>query len=197
MEIQNRLSSDSDTTTAPVCYPAVDQSTDVHTADYPQSEEYQGSDHCVQYGPQQGPVQSQEQVGSYAADQSWQYETNYMDPGYEEGPSAAFPDDPLTRVLQSERKRGRPEVIPNIIEVKQSDLTRGKLRQDKLRPTGIAFGPAYQPVASNKDKPSKMHRRKHQIGSLYFDMKQREMELLERRSRGQMTKAETQAKYGW
>jgi proline-rich protein PRCC len=53
-----------------------------------------------------------------------------------------------------------------------------------------------QPV-SNKGKPSKLHRRKHQIGTLYFDMKQKEMELMERRSRGFMSKAETQAKYGW
>ncbi|PKA63911.1 Abscisic acid-insensitive 5-like protein 4 [Apostasia shenzhenica] len=53
------------------------------------------------------------------------------------------------------------------------------------------------PAASSKGKPSKLHKRKHQIGSLYFDMKQKEMELAERRSRGLLTKAETQAKYGW
>ncbi|RVW16190.1 hypothetical protein CK203_074313 [Vitis vinifera] len=50
---------------------------------------------------------------------------------------------------------------------------------------------------STKGKPTKLHKRKHQIGSLYFDMKQKEMELSERRAKGFLTKAETQAKYGW
>uniref|UniRef100_A0A2N9G3M1 Reverse transcriptase domain-containing protein n=1 Tax=Fagus sylvatica TaxID=28930 RepID=A0A2N9G3M1_FAGSY len=50
---------------------------------------------------------------------------------------------------------------------------------------------------STKGKPSKLHKRKHQIGSLYFDMRQKETELAERRSKGFLTKAETQAKYGW
>ncbi|KAG6469022.1 hypothetical protein ZIOFF_073719 [Zingiber officinale] len=53
------------------------------------------------------------------------------------------------------------------------------------------------PTSSGKGKPTKLHKRKHQIGSLYFDMRQKEMELAERRSRGLLTKAETQAKYGW
>uniref|UniRef100_A0A803MGA1 Uncharacterized protein n=1 Tax=Chenopodium quinoa TaxID=63459 RepID=A0A803MGA1_CHEQI len=50
--------------------------------------------------------------------------------------------------------------------------------------------------ASTKGKPSKQHKRKHQISALYFDMKQKEMELSERRAKGFLTKAETQAKYG-
>ena len=59
------------------------------------------------------------------------------------------------------------------------------------------FLPCEQPAPSAKGKPSKLHKRKHQIGSLYFDMKSKEMELAERRSKGILTKAETQAKYGW
>lgn len=54
-----------------------------------------------------------------------------------------------------------------------------------------------QPVSTAKGKPSKLHKRKHQIGTLYHDMKQKEMELAERRAKGFLTKAETQAKYGW
>ncbi|KAL6499984.1 hypothetical protein OROGR_027894 [Orobanche gracilis] len=50
---------------------------------------------------------------------------------------------------------------------------------------------------STKGKPTKLHKRKHQIGSLYFDMRQKEMELAERRAKGFLTKAQTQAKYGW
>ncbi|KAI3961660.1 hypothetical protein MKX01_021958 [Papaver californicum] len=92
-------------------------------------------------------------------------------------------------------KRGRNE-MPEIIEVKQDDLTKNRPREDQAKTTGIAFGPAYQTVSS-KGKPSKLHKRKHQIGALYFDMKQNEMALSERRSKGFLTKAETQAKYGW
>ncbi|MCE3049950.1 hypothetical protein HAX54_046193 [Datura stramonium] len=52
-----------------------------------------------------------------------------------------------------------------------------------------------RPVSS-KAKPSKLLKRKHQIGTLYFDMKQKEMELAERRAKGMLTKAQTQGKYG-
>lgn len=96
-----------------------------------------------------------------------------------------------------ERKRGRNQIPSNVIEVKQDELMGNRPREDQAKLTGIAFGPSYQPVSSGKDKPTKLHKRKHQIGSLYFDLRQKEMELAERRARGQLTKAETQAKYGW
>ena len=54
-----------------------------------------------------------------------------------------------------------------------------------------------QSEASGKEGISKMGRRKHQIGSLYHDMRSNQLELNERRARGQLTKAETHAKYGW
>lgn len=94
-------------------------------------------------------------------------------------------------------KRGRNEIPVNIMEVNQDELVKDRPREDQTKATGIAFGPAYQPVSSQKGKPSKLHKRKHQIGSLFFDMKQKEMELTERRSRGMLTKRETQGKYGW
>ncbi|XP_015973110.1 uncharacterized protein LOC107496374 [Arachis duranensis] len=94
------------------------------------------------------------------------------------------------------KKRGRNEIPSEIIEVKQDELIKNRPREDQVKLTGIAFGPSYQPV-STKGKPSKLHKRKHQIGSLYFDMKQNEMKLAERRAKGMLTKAETQAKYGW
>ncbi|XP_011089607.1 uncharacterized protein DDB_G0271670 isoform X1 [Sesamum indicum] len=93
-------------------------------------------------------------------------------------------------------KRGRKDVPPEIVEVKQDELMKNRPREDQVKLTGIAFGPAYQPT-STKGKPSKLHKRKHQIGSLYFDMRQKEMELAERRAKGYLTKAQTQAKYGW
>ncbi|KAK9931448.1 hypothetical protein M0R45_018723 [Rubus argutus] len=93
-------------------------------------------------------------------------------------------------------KRRRNDVPTEILEVKQDELIKNRPKEDQAKLTGIAFGPSYQPV-STKGKPTKLHKRKHQIGSLYFDMKQKEMELQERRSKGFLTKAETQAKYGW
>ncbi|KAL5721211.1 hypothetical protein ACHQM5_013799 [Ranunculus cassubicifolius] len=98
------------------------------------------------------------------------------------------------------RKRGRNEIPAEVIEVKQDELMKNRPREDQVKSTGIAFGPSYQPAgtaASGKGKPSKLHKRKHQIGALYFDMRAKESELAERRSKGYLTKAETQAKYGW
>ncbi|EFN56920.1 hypothetical protein CHLNCDRAFT_143436 [Chlorella variabilis] len=45
--------------------------------------------------------------------------------------------------------------------------------------------------------PSKLAKRRHQIGSLYHYAKQKELEQLEVRAAGSKTKAETQKKYGW
>ncbi|KAL3517898.1 hypothetical protein ACH5RR_020487 [Cinchona calisaya] len=98
--------------------------------------------------------------------------------------------------LRVSGKRGRNSVPQEIVEVKQDDLMKNRPREDQVKVTGIAFGPAYQPTSS-KGKPSKLQKRKHQIGSLYFDMKQKETELSERRAKGFLTKAQTQGKYGW
>ncbi|XP_021715042.1 proline-rich protein PRCC-like [Chenopodium quinoa] len=96
--------------------------------------------------------------------------------------------------LGGRRRKDQPPA--EIIEVKQDELMKNRPTEDKSKLTGIPFGPSYQP-ASTKGKPSKQHKRKHQISALYFDMKQKEMELSERRAKGFLTKAETQAKYGW
>lgn len=120
------------------------------------------------------------------------YENNWGD-----GSAAALPEVAGTEsAVRVPGKRGRNEVPVEIVEVKQDELIKNRPREDQVKLTGIAFGPSYQPV-STKGKPTKLHKRKHQIGSLYFDMKQKEMELSERRAKGFLTKAETQAKYGW
>ncbi|XP_073291571.1 uncharacterized protein [Primulina huaijiensis] len=110
----------------------------------------------------------------------------------------AFPEASggVENTLNIYGKRGRRDAPQDIVEVKQDELMKNRPREDQTKMTGIAFGPAYQPT-STKGKPSKLHKRKHQIGSLLFDMKQKEMELAERRSKGYATKAQTQAKYGW
>ncbi|KAI3461792.1 hypothetical protein Pfo_018455 [Paulownia fortunei] len=120
-----------------------------------------------------------------------QYENNWAN-------ATALPEESVVveHALQLPGKRGRKDAPPQIVEVKQDELMKNRPREDQVKLTGIAFGPAYQPT-STKGKPTKLHKRKHQIGSLYFDMRQKEMELSERRAKGHLTKAQTQAKYGW
>ncbi|ELR13464.1 uncharacterized protein ACA1_245670 [Acanthamoeba castellanii str. Neff] len=50
---------------------------------------------------------------------------------------------------------------------------------------------------SAKDRPMGMQKRKHQITSLAYEAKQREMELLNQRANARKTKSETWGKYGW
>ncbi|KAL3649251.1 hypothetical protein CASFOL_005654 [Castilleja foliolosa] len=120
-----------------------------------------------------------------------QYENNWAN-------TAALPEvlGVVEAALRMPGKRGRKDVPAQIVEVNQDELMKNRPREDQVKTTGIAFGPAYQP-ASTKGKPTKLHKRKHQISSLYFDMRQKEAELAERRSKGFLTKAQTQAKYGW
>ncbi|KAJ7979398.1 Proline-rich PRCC [Quillaja saponaria] len=117
-----------------------------------------------------------------------QYSNNWVD-----GPDVSRMNETAVKVSG---KRGRNEIPAEIIEVNQDELIKNRPREDQVKLTGIAFGPSYQP-ASTKGKPSKLHKRKHQIGTLFYDLKQKEMELAERRAKGFLTKAETQAKYGW
>eukprot|EP01027_Heterolobosea_sp_BB2_P017033 GEZU01024164.1.p1 GENE.GEZU01024164.1~~GEZU01024164.1.p1 ORF type:complete len:666 (+),score=156.76 GEZU01024164.1:301-2298(+) len=49
----------------------------------------------------------------------------------------------------------------------------------------------------DKGQPTRLHKRKHQINQLAFDVIQREAELTEARLAGNRTKAETWRKYGW
>ncbi|KAH6836838.1 hypothetical protein C2S53_008550 [Perilla frutescens var. hirtella] len=149
-----------------------------------------GSYEAVDYSYVQGQnVNYSNYGGGY--DDNLQYENNW-------GNSTAVPEASgvVDNMLPVIGKRGRKDVPPEIVEVNQDELMKNRPREDQVKMTGIAFGPAYQP-ASTKGKPTKLHKRKHQIGSLYFDMRQKETELAERRSRGFLTKAQTQGKYGW
>ncbi|XP_073003364.1 uncharacterized protein [Typha latifolia] len=136
-------------------------------------------------------------IPSYGTDASaWapdygNYEGNWSDGSVAIG-APEIPD--VTSILG---KRGKNIPAAQILEVKQDELMKNRPREGQTKMTGIAFGPSYQPISSAKGKPSKLHKRKHQIGSLFFDMRQKEMELAERRSKGLLTKSETQAKYGW
>ncbi|KAE8677180.1 Detected protein of unknown function [Hibiscus syriacus] len=131
---------------------------------------------------------SYENYGNYHA----QYENDWADGSA----TTILPDSSGMAELGVKVKGSEGGIYQQKLLVKQDELMKNRPREDQVKMTGIAFGPSYQP-ASSKGKPNKLHKRKHQIGSLYFDMKQKEMELQERRSRGLLTKAETQAKYGW
>ncbi|XP_009802875.1 uncharacterized protein LOC107826966 [Nicotiana tabacum] len=124
-----------------------------------------------------------------------QYDHKWTD-GSSTTASASAITDTAEVALTLPGKRGRKDVPQKFVEVNQDELMKNRPREDQSRLTGIAFGPSYQPVSS-KGKPSKLLKRKHQISTLYFDMKQKEMELQERRAKGMLTKAQTQGKYGW
>lgn len=150
----------------------------------------QGEDYTTSYQSYPG------YDNGYGAHSNWvgadveQY-PNYASSSYAQGlPESA---ESALRVTGKRRKNDAP---PEIVEVNQDELIKDRPREDQSRLTGIAFGPSYKP-ASTKGKPSKLLKRKHQISSLYFDMRQKEAELVERRSRGMLTKAQTQGKYGW
>ncbi|KAL8106535.1 LOW QUALITY PROTEIN: uncharacterized protein LOC141671216 [Apium graveolens] len=129
---------------------------------------------------------------AYDTNYDQQYENKWID----KSNTTEAPTMPVEIMGRSSGKRGRNDFPSEMIEVSQDELMKNRPREDTAKLTGIAFGPSYQPVSA-KGKPSKLHKRKHQIGTLYFDMRQKEMELAERRAKGFLTKAETQAKYGW
>lgn len=174
-----------------------------HNADwkaqgYVNQEEYAGydndgaSEHSPAAPPNVNYVEYDSNYGAYTGYE--QYGHNWTDG------SSATEASTITNtaevVFRLPGKRGRSDAPQNIVEVNQDELMKNGPREDQSRLTGIAFGPSYQPVSS-KGKPSKLLKRKHQISTLYFDMKQKEMELSERRAKGMQTKAQTQGKYGW
>ncbi|BDA48901.1 probable proline-rich protein PRCC at C-terminar half [Coccomyxa sp. Obi] len=88
----------------------------------------------------------------------------------------------------------------NFVEVKQEKLKHvdpGK--REAANAARTAFGPDYEARLRKEAgaQPDKLARRKHQISSLFYQSKMKELEVLETRTQGMKTKAETQAKYGW
>nr|GMD23795.1 proline-rich protein PRCC [Ipomoea batatas]GME21515.1 proline-rich protein PRCC [Ipomoea batatas] len=166
----------------------------------PEGESYTNYQGYTEYGNGDGQYSNWvgpngEQYSNYASSYGdyGQVEHNWVD-----GSNASSQELPESAesALRVTGKRGRNDAALQIVEVKQDELMKNRPREDQVKLTGIAFGPAYKP-ASTKGKPTKLHKRKHQIGSLYFDMRQKETELAERRARGMLTKAQTQGKYGW
>ncbi|KAK9705517.1 hypothetical protein RND81_07G063200 [Saponaria officinalis] len=158
-----------------------------------------GSNLCSYDGVSYGNYEGYEIYGQqYYDGNSWNYSGNegVLSGEMIQGTVSSQVDSFISMGSGGGGKRRKDQVPAEILEVKQDELMKNRPTEDKSKLTGMAFGPAYQPVSS-KGKVSKLHKRKHQISSLYFDMRQKEMELAERRAKGFLTKAETQAKYGW
>ena len=94
---------------------------------------------------------------------------------------------------------GSSSKMPKVVEVNQSSLVGGIAERSASNPIRDALGDDYEQRLRNQagNLPGQMARRKHQIGSLLYDSKMAELELLESRAKSVKTKRETQAKYGW
>jgi proline-rich protein PRCC len=107
----------------------------------------------------------------------------------------------LERERERQVKLGRkPGKMPQIVNITQEKLKYvAPTINAAQKGTDTAFGPQYQAQLRHEagDKGTKTARKKHQIGTLYHDMKLAELEMLEKRTTGQKSKAETAAKYGW
>ena len=107
----------------------------------------------------------------------------------------------LERERERQRKLGRnPKNTPQIVSITQEKLKYvAPTANAAANAAQNAFGPQYQAQLRKEAgaKGSKTARRKHQIGTLYHDMKITELEMLEKRTGSQKSKAETAAKYGW
>ncbi|EFJ33033.1 hypothetical protein SELMODRAFT_270529 [Selaginella moellendorffii] len=165
----------------------------------------QGYDGLSQEESYQGQENGYEglESGAFYEDQGQDHPYQYYegDAVYDQAQAQApVEEDPVAKAMRQENRKGRVEPV-KFVQIKQDDLTANRPREDQLRMTGIAFGSTFSSVLDKKDdeenKPSKLHKKKHQIGSLYYDMKQKEFELMERRARGFLSKAQTHAKYGW
>eukprot|EP00854_Cymbomonas_tetramitiformis_P001212 gene1212-1789_t len=108
-------------------------------------------------------------------------------------------DDLFEKAMQMEVERrnrkgskGDPfakKIVPTFKEINQASLTHLHKPAETMLETGKAFGPQYQQelIKQAGPKPDKLAKRKHQIGSLYYEAKAKELEMM----------AQTHGKYGW
>ncbi|GJS80335.1 proline-rich protein PRCC [Tanacetum coccineum] len=84
-----------------------------------------------------------------------QYESKWVDRSGGGG-SSVGPEVSAAEVVQSVArvpgKRGRNEIPTAVIEVSQDELMKNRPREDQVKATGIAFGPAYQVVHLDNDE---------------------------------------------
>lgn len=107
----------------------------------------------------------------------------------------------LERERERQVKLGRkPGKVPQIVNISQEKLKYvAPTANAAANASQMAFGPQYAAQLRKEAgaKGSRIARQKHQIGTLYHDMKLAELDMLEKRTSSQKSKAETAAKYGW
>lgn len=142
------------------------------------------------YGPVSGESGSG-LVGELHEDQNMYYNMPYeQSSSYVEATDVkALEQDEEFLKLQGKPKRGKEEI--NILEVNTADfistaeVTKSLSEEQEYR------------SHKKKDMPSAQQRRKHQIGFLAFQAKERELELKNQWATNRLTKKQTQAKYGF
>lgn len=143
------------------------------------------------YGPSLPETSNSDSTGELHGDQNIYYNMPYdQATGYIEATDIkALEQDEEFLKLQGKPKRGREEI--NILEVNTADfistaeVTKSLSEEQEHR------------SHKKKDMPSSQQRRKHQIGFLAFQAKERELELKNQWATNRMTKKQTQAKYGF
>ena len=106
--------------------------------------------------------------------------------------------------LRSVRYSSLPRVggtVPGVKELNMASLRAGNRHalDDKTTSTGLAFGDEYREKLTREAgaKPSMVHKQKNQIGTLLYNAKQKEMEIMQGRLAGVSHKAMAKQKYGW
>mmetsp|Transcript_462 Transcript_462/g.1192 ORF Transcript_462/g.1192 Transcript_462/m.1192 type:complete len:432 (+) Transcript_462:136-1431(+) len=165
-----------------------------------------------QYGAlqQHGPAPEQYEAGAYYVGAQPEYA------GY---PSASLPsqlaaqgeEDPgqalFAQALMEEQeraaKKGKGIDLSGIQfkEVNQKDLTYvPAAAREAATNVRSALGPEYAAKLRNEAKPfegDRLSKRKHQIGTLFYNAKMKELEIMEGKAHGMAQKGQTAAKYGW
>jgi proline-rich protein PRCC len=91
--------------------------------------------------------------------------------------------------------------MPGVKELDMAALRAGSRHRldDKTSATGLAFGDDHRDKLNKEAgaKPSMLHKSKNQIGTLLYNAKQKEMEIMQGRLAGVSHKAQAKQKYGW
>ncbi|KAF5843841.1 hypothetical protein DUNSADRAFT_5078 [Dunaliella salina] len=182
---------------------------------------YEGALDYRQYGAaqQHGPAPEQYEAGAYYVGAQPEY-ADYADPAATSGdPSTSLPaqlatqgqEDPgqalFAQALMEEQerasKKGKGMDLSGIQfkEVNQKDLTYvPAAAREAATNVRSALGPEYAAKLRSDAKPfegDRLSKRKHQIGTLFYNAKMKELEIMEGKAHGMAQKGATAAKYGW
>ncbi|KAG2502247.1 hypothetical protein HYH03_000733 [Edaphochlamys debaryana] len=149
-------------------------------------------------GPSAGPGPSAS--GRRAAAGAWRTEDD--EEGGGAGAPQGTPEELIAAALRAEAeragKRGKGGARPGevkVVEIKAKDLTHmDPAAAAAAQSTREALGSEYAMALRRSAQPfegSKTAKRKHQIGTLLFNARMQELDMMEKRGQGQKSKAET------